>query len=97
MFINVKQFKKDMLTVLKANKYSCRVFFSVNSGVNMVVDKATIKVMWCRHEFILHVGRARYVVPYKNITTYSLHDVGGDTKGIVISLIDDYLLIRNWR
>jgi len=86
MCIDVKQFKKDVKTLLKANGNDCFVSFQGSiGGVRADANMPCIRVSWCERA-VKFSDIVTYVVPYAEIVAYDIFDVVGGKQAMFIRL-----------
>jgi len=94
MTVNLKQFKKDVKAVLKANDYIVSInLHQVDNGTHAFVNNPHgVILSWCRGTMLLYAPKLfTYEIPYRSIEGYTLHETP-ELRGMTITLAGRQLL-----
>jgi len=93
MIINLKQFKKDVKSVMKANDYIVSVnLHQVDFGTHAFVNALAVQLSWGKEDMLIFAPKLfTYVIPYRSVEGYTLHETP-ELRGITITLAGRQLL-----
>lgn len=97
MKLDLKQFRKDVAKIVRANMYYCSIhLFQVGVGVRVSANALPFKASWGKEfvRFRNSAGDFMYKIFYTEILSYSLHGKNpAQPNAVAISLKDRKILV----